>query len=99
MANNIGNINPMIPQPNVPDLTAKKNKIPENPDTGANGGVIADKVEISKQAKAITKAMVKLNEIPEIRNEVVQKAIEERIRENQRIPAYMLAAKLLIENQ
>lgn len=99
MANNIGNINPMIPQSNVPDLTAKKNNIPEKPDLGVTGGVIADKVEISKQAKLITKAMARLNEIPEIRNEVVQKAIEERIRENQRIPAYMLAAKLLIENQ
>ncbi len=99
MANNIGNINPMLPQPNLPDLTGKKNKIPEAIDINSQGGVIKDKVEISKQAKIISKAILKLNEIPEIRNDVVEKAIQQRIQENQRIPAYMLAAKLLIEDQ
>lgn len=99
MANNIGNINPMVPQPNLPDLTAKKNKIPEQIDINNQGGVIKDKVEISKQAKVISKAIVKINELPEIRNDIVEKAIQERIQENQRIPAYMLAAKLLIEDQ
>ncbi len=99
MANNIGNINQMVPQPNIPDLAGKKNKIPEQNDMNINGGAIVDKVEISKQAKILSKAIVKLNEIPEIRNDVVENAIKQRIQENQRVPAYMLAAKLLIEDQ
>ena len=98
MAENIGNIGPIMPQNIGGDLNVNKKPAPEKPDEGAEGGVVQDKVEISKQAKAISKAVIGINELPEIRQDLVEKAIQERVVENQRIPAYELAAKLLLED-
>ena len=97
MADNINNIGPIIPQ-NLSDVSANKN----TPKTGNNdaneGGVIRDRVEISNEAQNITRALAQINAATEIRTDMVEKAIEERILENRRVPSYQLAAKLLLED-
>ncbi len=97
MADNIGNIGPILPQ-NVGDVNNSKN----TPRAGVNdkneGGVIRDTVEISNEAQAVNRALADLNESAAIRDDLVQKAIEERVLENKRIPSYQLAAKLLLED-
>ncbi len=95
--NNTGNIGPILPQ-NIADLNANKNTPVPKTDENAEGGVIRDRVELSRQARIVSKAVVNINQIPDIRKEMVEKAIQERIVENKRIPAYELAAKLLIED-
>ena len=97
MAENIGNIGPIIPQ-NLGGLNVNKNVPKPEVDEDVTGGVVRDKVEISKEAKVISKAVVEINTFPEIRQDLVEKAIQERIIENRRIPAYELAAKLLFED-
>ncbi len=95
--NNAGNIGPILPQ-NIPDLNANKNNPVPKKDENAEGGIIRDRVELSRQARIISKAVVNINKIPDIRKELVEKAIQERIVENKRIPAYELAARLLLED-
>ena len=97
MAENIGNIGPIMPQ-NIGDLNTNKNAPAQKQDEAVEGGVVQDKVEISKQAKAISKAVVNINNLPEIRADLVEKAIQDRVIENNRVPAYELAAKLLLED-
>jgi len=97
MAENIGNIGPIIPQ-NLGGLNTNKNMAKPEVEEDVSGGVVRDKVEISKEAKVISKAVVEMNNFPEIRQDLVEKAIQERIIENRRIPAYELAAKLLFED-
>jgi hypothetical protein len=95
--NNTGNINPILPQ-NITDVTTAKNK-----DAGAApaGNIVlpaADKVEISRQAKVISKAAVALNELPEVRTDLVTKAAQERTASDNRIPANLLAQKMLFQD-
>jgi hypothetical protein len=95
--NNAGNIGPILPQ-NITDVNANKNTPVTKPDENIEGGVVRDRVELSKQARVISKAVVNINQLPDIRKEMVEKAIQERIVENRRIPAYELAARLLMED-
>ncbi|MCX8093538.1 MAG: hypothetical protein N3E50_05160 [Candidatus Goldbacteria bacterium] len=95
--NNTGNIGPILPQ-NIADVNANKNNQIPKPDENVEGGVIRDRVELSRQARIVSKAVVNINQLPDIRKELVEKAIQERIVENRRIPAYELAARLLIED-
>jgi hypothetical protein len=99
--NNAGNIGPLMPQNlpnNVNDInTGKKAPVVKSEDPG-QGGVIRDKVEISRQAKTISKALNMLNNLPDIRQQAIDKAIQERVTENSRVPAATLAAKLLLED-
>lgn len=95
--NNTGNIGPILPQ-NIADVNANKNIPVPKPNENDQGGVIRDRVELSRQARIISKAVVNINQLPDIRKEMVEKAIQERIVENRRIPAYELAARLLIED-
>lgn len=95
--NNTGNIGPILPQ-NIADVNANKNISTKKVDENDEGEVIRERVELSKQARIISKAVVNINQLPDIRKELVEKAIQERIVENKRIPAYELAARLLIED-
>jgi hypothetical protein len=98
--NNAGNIGPLIPQnlPNVVgDVNAAKKAPPKVTDNTNQGGVVNDKVEISRQAKTVSKALVNIANLQEIRQQDVQKAIQARVVENNRVPASQLAAKLLLE--
>lgn len=95
--NNTGNIGPISPQ-NIADLNSNKNNPVPKVDENDQGGVIRDRVELSRQARIVSKAVVNINQLPDIRKEMVEKAIQERIIENRRIPAYELAARLLMED-
>lgn len=98
--NNPGNIGPLMPQNtpnNVADINTGKKAPVVKADDGTEGGVIRDKVEISRQAKTISKALNVVNNLPDIREQAVEKAIQERVLENGRVPAATLAAKLLLE--
>jgi len=97
MAENIGNIGPIIPQ-NLGDLNPSKNTGKTERENASEGGVIRDKIEISNEARAVNKALVNINAIEDIRVDLVEKAIQERVTENKRVPAYELAAKLLLED-
>ncbi len=96
MTDNIGNIGPILPQ-NVGEVNNKS-----KPHAGENnkneGGVIKDTVEISNEARAVNRALGDLNESAAVRKDLVEKAIEERVLENKRIPSYQMAAKLLLED-
>jgi hypothetical protein len=92
---NAGNINPIIPQ-NLADVAGKNVPAQKAPDT-TQGGVV-DRIQISNQAKTISKAVISLNTLPDVRTEEVQKAVQNRIVENNRVPAGELAAKLLFED-
>lgn len=98
--NNPGNVGPLMPQNtpnNVSDInTAKKVPVAKTEDV-SQGGVIRDNVEISRQAKTISKALNTVNNLPDIRQQLVDKAIQDRVVENNRVPAASLAAKLLLE--
>lgn len=94
--NNTGNIGPILPQ-NISDVKTNKNNSIQRLNENIEGGVVRDRVELSKQAKMVSKAVANINQLPDIRKEMVEKAIQERIVENRRIPAYELAAKLLME--
>ena len=95
--NNIGNIGPIIPQ-NLNDLSTGKNAPKIESDEGIEGGVVRDRIEISNEAQVINKAIQNINAMVEIRVDLVEKAIQERVLENQRIPAYQIAARLLLED-
>ena len=94
--NNAGNINPILPQ-NLTDVTTSKNK-DATPAPAQNNMPAADRVEISRQAKVISKAAIALNELPEVRTELVNKAIQDRVASDNRVPANLLAQKLLFED-
>ncbi len=94
--NNAGNINPilnrkMIDIPAKPVIAKKAN----NNQTPAAG----DKIEISRNAAQISKAVSNINTIPEIRINAVNTAVTQRVINQQRIPAAVLAAKMLLEEQ
>ncbi len=93
--NNMGNINPILPQ-NLGDVQPGKNAAPK-PDEAASQGV-SDRVVISKQAKAISKAVIAMNELPDVRADLVEQAKQQRLVEGVRVPAGQIAAKLLIED-
>jgi predicted outer membrane protein len=99
--NNPGNIGPLMPQNtpnNVADVNAAKKAPAPEKNEAAQGGVIRDKVEISRQAKTISKALNVINNLPDIREQAVEKAVQDRVIENNRVPAATLAAKLLLED-
>ena len=94
MADNIGNIGPIVPQ----NVNVNQNIAKPEPGESNEGGVVRDKIEISNEAQVINKAVQNLNALADIREDLVEKAIQERVLENQRIPAYQLAARLLLED-
>jgi len=99
--NNAGNLGPILPQnpqntQNVNDVNV--NRKPPAPATTVNQeGAVLDRVEISRQAQIINAAVRALNNLPEIRNQEVQQAVQQRVVENNRVPAGQLAAKLLFK--
>ncbi|MBP7793257.1 MAG: flagellar biosynthesis anti-sigma factor FlgM [Candidatus Goldbacteria bacterium] len=96
--NNAGNIGPILPQ-NITDVNANKNNPIQKINEKDQQRAANDRVELSRQARIISKAIVSINQMSDIRKEMVEKAIQERIVENKRVPAYELAAKLLLEDQ
>ncbi|HPD19364.1 MAG TPA: flagellar biosynthesis anti-sigma factor FlgM [Candidatus Goldiibacteriota bacterium] len=96
--NNAGNIGPILPQ-NITDVNANKNNPIQKINEKDQQRAANDRVELSRQARIISKAIVNINQMSDIRKEMVEKAIQERIVENKRVPAYELAAKLLLEDQ
>ncbi len=93
--NNIGSINPLISQ-GVKDIASKTPQVLKQ-DAAASGG-ISDKVEISKQAKLISKSLMEIGRMEDIRTDLVEKAIIEKTAEAGKTPAQALAAKLLLED-
>lgn len=94
--NNAGNINPLIPQ-QVTEIQAGK-QAQANIRQSQISDYAADRVEISKQAKALSKALTNLNQMKDIRDEAVEKAVQERVTEGNRVPSFQLAAKFLLED-
>lgn len=93
--NNAGNINPILPQ-NLTDLSTSKSK--EQVPVVNTANTPADKVEISKQAAIISKAVVALNELPAVRTDLIANATQERVVQDKQIPAELLAQKMLFED-
>ncbi|PKL92557.1 MAG: hypothetical protein CVV21_02015 [Candidatus Goldiibacteriota bacterium HGW-Goldbacteria-1] len=93
--NNIGNINPLISQ-GIKDISGRNQQVIKQ-DAAATGGV-SDKVEISKQAKLIGKALMEINKMDDIRTDLVEKVIQDKVAETGKVPANVLAAKLLLED-
>jgi hypothetical protein len=94
--NNAGNINPILPQ-NVSDLTTAKGKDAAAP-AASTVAAPADTVVISKTAAVISKAATALNALPAVRADLVAKAVQERLVSNSRIPANLLAQRMLFED-
>jgi|GEM_PF-4733704 hypothetical protein len=97
--NNSGNINQILTN-NLVDVQAGKSLSTANSkktDDTATEGVV-DRVEISNTAITVSKAVDTVKTLPEIRDEVIQKAVQDRIVDNNRVPAEALAAKLLFES-
>jgi len=96
--NNMSNINPLINRQMID--TNNKQVIQKNPNNNqVQPQPSADKVEISKNAQLVNNAMVALNALPEIRPNVVNTAVIQRVQNEQRIPAPVLAAKMLLEGK
>lgn len=93
--NNAGNINPLIPQQVTEIQTGRQ---PAANAKQANADYAADRVEISKQAKALSKALTSINQMKDIRDEAVEKAVQERVVEGNRVPSFQIAAKFLLED-
>jgi hypothetical protein len=100
--NNQGNVGPLLPK-NLPNTVADVNPAKKAPaaatQNAAQGGAITDRVEISRQAKTISKALNVINTLPDVRQQAIDNAVQARVVENNRVPAATLAAKLLIEGQ
>lgn len=96
--NGIGNINPAVTQALKDIAQPSKSAQQTQPVNREDNSVKTDRIEISRQAKTISKAIVYLNQMQDIREELVQKAIKERLVDNSRVPAQILAAKLLLED-
>ncbi len=98
--NGIGNINPAVTQAlkDIAQPQPSKSAQQTQPVNREDNSVKTDRIEISRQAKTISKAIVYLNQMQDIREELVQKAIKERLVDNSRVPAQILAAKLLLED-
>ncbi|HDT15350.1 MAG TPA: hypothetical protein ENN55_03985 [Firmicutes bacterium] len=95
--NNIGGINSIAAQ-NILDMGANKNASQNVNNERTEGGAVGDRVEISERAEAISRALNAVNNMAKIREDAVSKAIINKIQENQRTPAEILSAKLLIED-
>jgi|GEM_PF-1652312 len=96
--NGIGNINPIIAQ-GLKDISQSGKSASQAKQSNADdNGIIRDKIEISRQAKAISKAMLYINQVQDIRTDLVEKAIKQRVTENQSVPTQVLAAKMLLED-
>lgn len=95
--NNAGNIKPILTQ-NITDATTANNK--DAAAAASDNTVLpaADKVEISRQAKSISKAVAALNELPEVRTDLVTKATQERTDSNNAVPANLTAQKMLFQD-
>ncbi len=94
--NNTGNINQIFPQ-NMQDVTSGKKAQAAADENGFKANT-ADTVQISNQAKTVDRAVKTAKELPEVRADLVEKAKQQRIAENVRVPAYELAAKMLFED-
>jgi hypothetical protein len=96
--NNAENVGPLLPKTpqNVNDVNVNRNQ--PAPDAAAKQqGAVLDTVEISNKAKMLNAAVNAMNNMPEVRNQAVQAATQQRVVENNRVPAGQLAAKLLFK--
>ncbi|MEI7639960.1 MAG: flagellar biosynthesis anti-sigma factor FlgM [bacterium] len=91
--NNSGNINPILPQ----KIAETKQKSIDVKPTASMPASTPDRVEISKQAKEINSATIGISQLPEVRTAAVETA-RQRIENNQNIPSYLLAGKMLMED-
>lgn len=94
--NNAGNINPLIPQQINEIQAGKQMQVKAQANKVADYNT--DRVEISRQAKALSKALTALNQMENVRTEAVEKAVQERVIEGKRVPAFQLSAKFLLED-
>ncbi|HRU38565.1 MAG TPA: hypothetical protein P5511_01710 [Candidatus Goldiibacteriota bacterium] len=99
---NSGNMPPMIPQNNQPVAAdvqpVKKQEVETVAQKPGQAAAKPDTVEISPRAMVISKALNQVVNMADVRESVVQKAVQERVVENSRVPAPELAAKLLLED-
>ena len=95
--NNPGSINPMVPQAMI-DLNTGK---PANSNKAADqlgGGNFADKVDISKKAKELSKALNAVNNMPDTRQDSINQAKQRLEQDNGQTPAPVISAKMLLED-
>jgi hypothetical protein len=95
--NNPGSINPLVTQTMV-DLNTGKAANTSKPQESSGAGAIVDKIDISKKAKELSKALNAVNQMPDIRQEAIEKARQRLSVENHKVPASVLAAKMLLED-
>jgi hypothetical protein len=98
---NAGNLGPMLPQnpqnaQNVNDLNVNRKPLAPDMTVNQTPGIL-DNVVISQQAKTLNAAVNAINNIPDVRTQAVQAAAQQRVVENNRVPAGQLAAKLLLK--
>ncbi|MGD0565895.1 MAG: flagellar biosynthesis anti-sigma factor FlgM [Candidatus Goldiibacteriota bacterium] len=97
--NNTNNIKPHVPQTIAEIVPAKNISTKPEPKTAAAAAIPADRIEISRQAKAVNKAVKVLNELPEVRQELVQKAQAEKVEKTGNIPPQLLSQKMLFQDE
>lgn len=95
--NNPGNINPLVTQTMVDMNTGKAANV-SKPAEQSGGGALADKVDISKKAKELSKALNIVNQMPDVRQDAVDRAKQKMAQQNGRTPAAVLSAKILLED-
>jgi hypothetical protein len=95
--NNAGNINPILPQAVSGDLTTAKTKDAQAVAVNTQA-VPGDKVEISRLAADISKAVIAMNGIQDTRTQQIEKAVQDRVIDNKAVPAILLAQKMLFED-
>jgi|SRR5208283_716867 len=95
--NNTGNINPLLNR-NMIDIPAKP-VVTKKANYNNQPVNLTDRVEISKNATRVNNAVNTVNALPEIRINVVNTAVTQRVENQQRVPAAELAAKMLLEDQ
>ncbi|MFP4466737.1 MAG: flagellar biosynthesis anti-sigma factor FlgM [Candidatus Goldiibacteriota bacterium] len=95
--NNIGGINPFAAQ-NILEMGGNKKTSEDVKNDKNETGAIGDKVEISRQAKTIGRALTIVNQMDEVRDDAVKKAVQNKVQENRNVPAEAVSAKLLIED-
>jgi hypothetical protein len=94
---NNANIKPLIPQ-NI-EVTPNKNvAATPKPELKTAAVVPTDRIEISRLAKTVNKAVKVLDELPEVRQALVQKAETDKVEKTANVPAQLMAQKMLFQD-
>jgi hypothetical protein len=104
--NNANNIKTVMPPPQSPaDLNAVRIAKQEQALAASQAqasiqaqAVSHDRIEISRQASAVNNAVQAANELPDVRQALVQKAAVDMAQHQSTVPPQVLAQKILFQN-